>query len=319
MKRSPSPGARSQSVSAGPGSRRSLGAAAVCALVAGLGCSTAVSGEPGGDELGATRALIRIERIETLAPDGARAYALAHFAQVKGAAPRHTLELLDLGEALPEVGSCIDGRSGEAPDAWSTTGQVELLEAGEVTISTPTQVTSLAPRAFPTVRDLVSGVVYSSRDQAAEPLPSGTPYRVSASGSSVFAPIDVMAEAPEALSEVYVGGLSLSELSELPLAGSVPLRWAPSDSVRGQAGAAGQAGDWVVFELTDGLSRVVCSFDDRAGKGVVPSGVIESSGLTGGSATLSLHRVRVATFGDEASTLGEIRFDFEIAAPVQLR
>ncbi len=293
------------------GSRpRSLGAAAVCALVAGLGCSTTVSGEPEAGELGATRALIRIERIETLAPDGARAFALAHFAQVNSATPKRTLELLDLGEALPEIGSCVDGRAaGAEPSvAWSSAGQVELLEAGEVTISTPTQITSLAPRAFPTVRDLVSGVVYSSRDQAAEPLPSGTPYRVSASGSSVLAPLDVMAEAPEALAQLQVSDLSLSELSELPLGASVPLSW-----------AAGQAGDWVVFELTDGLSRVVCSFDDRAGRGLVPASVVEGSGLTSGSATLSIHRVRVATFGDEASTLGEIRFDFEVAAPVQLR
>lgn len=307
-------------------SKQGLGAAGALALVAGLGCSTTVSGETEGGEPGTTRALIRIERIETLEPEGARALALAHFAQVNNATPQRALELLDLREVLPEVGSCLDGRTepttaggsltaagalaaaaGEPSAVWTASGQVELLEAGEVTISTPTQITSLAPRAFPTVRDLVSGVVYSTRDQAAEPLPSGMPYRVSASGSSVLAPFDVTAEAPEALAGVQLGDLSLGELSELSLGASLPLRWSP-----------GQAGDWVVFELTDGLSRVVCSFDDRAGQGLVPGGAVEGSGLSSGFATLSVHRVRVATFGDEATTLGEIRFDFELATKVLL-
>src|SRR5690606_13338158 len=249
-------------------------------------------------------------------PDGIRASALARFATVSSANPERVLGLLDLSEDLPEPGRCLEPAI-DAQPSLATLGRVELLEAGDVSVSAagpngaPDQTTLLAPRAFPTVKDLVSGVVYSTRDQAAEPLPEGALYRVWSSGSVLLAPIDVSADAPEGPADVLIDGTPLAALSSLELRAAVGVSWTPSS-------AAGNANDLLLFELSDGVSSVLCSFEDRAGSGTVPQAALQGSGLSAGSATLSVHRVRVVDFTSEGIDQGELRFDFEVSSRVRV-
>ena len=73
-------------------------------------------------------------------------------------------------------------------------------------------------------------------------------------------------------------------------------------------------GDVVVVELTssDGAALAVCSFRDDTGAGTVPVGTFDVPG----SGRLSLHRVRTSEFSAGDVDLGELRFDFEVAANV---
>ena len=72
--------------------------------------------------------------------------------------------------------------------------------------------------------------------------------------------------------------------------------------------------DVVVVELTssDGAALAVCSFRDDTGAGTVPVGTFDVPG----SGRLSLHRVRTSEFSAGDVDLGELRFDFEVAANV---
>lgn len=283
-------------------------------------CSASVDADPSelSEEAGATRALIRVERTATVDgsglssanPEGLRASALARFATVSSASPERVLSLLDLSEDLPEPGRCFEPAVDTQP-SLAALGRVELLEAGDVSVSAADQTTLLAPRAFPTVKDLVSGVVYSTRDQAAEPLPEGALYRVWSSGSLLLPPIDVSAEAPEGPADVLIGGTPLAELSSLELRAPASVSWTPSNP-------PGNANDLLLFELSDGVSSVVCSFEDRAGSGTVPQAALQGSGLSVGSATLSVHRVRVIDFTSDGIDQGELRFDFEVASRVRV-
>ncbi len=275
-------------------------------------CSASVGSDTGesSEDVGVTRGLVRIERSTTLEPDGARAYALARFANVSSANPDRVLELLQLTDALPDVGQCYEADA-ESQPALSGLGRVELLEAGDVTIAAADRATLLAPRAFPTVKDLVSGVVYSTRDQAADPLPAAASYRVTSSGSALLPPLDITADAPLSPSGVRMDGLSLVEAGAVDLNRSVQVAWEPGDDLDPEYR------DLIVFELTDGVSTLLCGFDDLAGHGTVPQSVLQNSTLAlqdgrSSDASVALHRVRSVGFTSDGLDEGEIRFDFEV-------
>lgn len=275
-----------------------------------VACSASVSTESGdsAEEVGVTRGLVRIERSTSLEPDGARAYALARFAHVSSANPDRVLELLQLSNALPDVGQCLEADADEQP-ALAGVGRVELLEAGDVTIAAADQATLLAPRAFPTVKDLVSGVVYSTRDQAAEPLPAAASYRITSSGSPLLPPLDVTADAPLSPGAVRVAGMGLGEVDAIDLSRSVHIGWEPGEELDPDYS------DLMVFELSDGVSTLLCGFDDLAGQGTVPQSVLQNSSfaLDGvREASLALHRVRSVAFSSDGLDEGEVRFDFEV-------
>ncbi|MCA9627908.1 MAG: hypothetical protein KC766_09585 [Myxococcales bacterium] len=281
-------------------------------------CSASVSTDSGeaSEEVGVTRGLVRIERSTTLEPDGARAYALARFANVSSANADRVLELLQLTNPLPDVGQCYEADA-ESQPALSGLGRVELLEAGDVTIAAADQATLLAPRAFPTVKDLVSGVVYSTRDQATDPLPAAASYRITSSGSALLAPLDITAEAPLSPTDVLLDGLNLGEVGSLDLNRPVRIAWEPGDDLDPEYR------DLMVFELSDGVSTVLCGFDDLTGQGTVPQAVLQNSTLAlqdgrGGEASVALHRVRSVGFTSEGIDEGEIRFDFEVRSRLRV-
>jgi hypothetical protein len=267
---------------------------------AALACSVEVDPEHAATNTGTTRAVIAVTRsAPAAAPDDARAEAFAGFLRTPaGADAKSALGLAGLRVDLPANGECRKGARAETVPAGVTA--VELLDAGEVTVAAGGSVTTLAPRAFPTITDSISGVVYTTRDRAAAPLPAATPYTVAATGGSSLEPLSGFGQAPALLADVTLAGepfASVETASHRDLA----LTW-----------SAGAHGDRVYVELDASGDATVCSFADDAGRGTLPVSALPAAG----TATVSVHRLRESAFSDAALAQGALRFDFELSSSV---
>ncbi|MEP7052599.1 MAG: hypothetical protein ABJB12_19685 [Pseudomonadota bacterium] len=269
-------------------------------------CSVAPADYSADADTGSTHALITIERSATEnAPDAPRAAAFAGFVrtppEVDAAA---VLRLAGFGLDLPALGQCAEpNRERTASMRLSPLGRVQFLDAGDVTLRTALTSSVLATRALPAVTDLIAGVVYTTRDRTAEPLPAATTYTLSTSGG-VLRSFNVKASAPPLLSAVSVGSTPLSELTSIASHGPIALSW-----------SRGLSGDLVYVELTtqDGTATTRCTFRDDAGQGSIPSGAFTGTG----AGEISLHRVRSEPFTSGSVDAGEVRFDFEQSATVE--
>ena len=279
-----------------------------CALVLGLPLLGACSVDTDGsvaDAGGSTSALVAVERSTSADPNaGSRAGAFAGFVHVpSGADPTTVMTLVGLRRALPEPGSCsVDSTSYDPNVSLASMGRVELLDAGDIEVEALGAASTLEPRAFPTVTDFVSGVVYTTRDQSAEPLPAETSYTVRGSGSEGIGPFVSTHQAPKMVSGVTVGGIPLAELSSVALGAPIDITWDPDE-----------ASDLIYVELVgaDGAAATLCAFSDN-GIGTITPGHFEATGL----GEISVHRVRVMELRGEGLDHGELRFDFELTAAV---
>jgi hypothetical protein len=282
---------------------RSFGysAAGVVALGA-IGCASQIDPYTADADTGSTHALITIERsvpANGLGP--VRGAALAGFVRVPPAVESKTvMRLVGLTADFPPVGQCRLSADRDASHALA--GFVEFVEAGDIRLQTPSGLTELTARAFPTITDLVSGVVYTSRDRSADTLPAASRYSIFATGTAAVPGLTVNAEAPRSLEGVALGGVPLSEIQNLSTTQASNLTWATGDD----------GSDIVVVELstTDGTSGILCSFRDDAGTAAIPANVIEASG----PGRLALHRVRSREFLKPGIDRGELRFDFTLRA-----
>jgi len=272
--------------------------------LASVGCTVETASEVTAEEAGATHALVTItRRASAKTPDDVRADALASFVRLPaGADAEKVLGAAGLVVDLPVAGACRRVASDQAPSALSMT-RVELLDAGEVSVAAGGNVTTLAPRAFPTVTDSIAGVVYTTRDRAAEPLPSALAYTVATSGAATLGPVSAEALAPLTLSGVNVLGTPLAEVRTLAARRDLELGW-----------TAGAAGDRVVVVLDRGDAVTQCAFKDDAGHGTLPVSALPAAG----PATLSVHRLRQARFSGSDLAGGELRFDFELETAVTI-
>jgi hypothetical protein len=278
----------------------SLGAFALAAL----GCTVDVASEPGAEEAGKTHAIVTItRRAPADAPEEVRADALASFVRLPANADAASvLRAAGLSTDVPRVDECRRTTPGQTAGTAVVT-RVELLDAGEVSVAAGGRVTTLALRAFPTVTDSIAGVVYTTRDRAAEPLPSGLTYTVAASGTPALGPLSGAAAAPTALSRVEVQGTPLAELESVGRARDLVVTW-----------DAGASGDNILVVIDGGGTVTECTFRDDAGSGTLPARNMPSPG----EATLAVHRLRQAPFTDADIAGGELRFDFELEAPVTI-
>jgi hypothetical protein len=278
----------------------SLGAFALAAL----GCTVDVASEPGTEEAGKTHAIVTItRRAPADAPEDVRAGALASFVRLPANADAAgVLRAAGLLTDVPPVGECRRTTPGQTVGMAAVT-RVELLDAGEVSVAAGGYVTTLALRAFPTVTDSIAGVVYTTRDRAAEPLPSGLTYTVAASGTPALGALSGAATAPSALGGVEVEGTPLAELESLGNARDLAVTW-----------AAGAPGDRLLVVIDGGSTVTECTFKDEAGSGTLPAQKLPAPG----EATLAVHRLRQAQFTDADIAGGELRFDFELEAPVTI-
>jgi hypothetical protein len=258
--------------------------------------------DPAQAEGGSTHALVTIARhAPAAAPDDARADAFASFVRTSaGVDSAGALRVAGLGVELPAAGECRKAPQGATGSAVPL-ARVELLEAGEVTLAAGGSVTTLAPRAFPSVTDSIAGVVYTTRDRASAPLPAASSYTFATTGSSSLGPVSGEAPAPAALEGLTLGGVPLGEIEGLHAGEELRFAW-----------LAGAPGDRVYVELDAETSSTLCAFHDEAGQGSVPVAHAPEPGTV----TLTVHRLRESTFGDVGLAHGELRFDFELSASV---
>jgi len=293
---------------------RALAGARVASAVAfsalgALGAACSVAPVDYGAEADAgsrTHALITIERSALLSSaEAPRAAAFAGFVRTPPEVDANAmLRLAGFGLDLPALGQCAEpNHERESNMPLSPLGRVEFLDAGDVTLRTSSTNALLATRALPAVTDLIAGVVYTTRDRAAEPLPPATNYTLTASGGLLRA-FNVNVNAPAQLSSVKVGSTPLAELTSVAAHSPIALNWTP-----------GLGRDLVYVELTtqDGSATLRCTFRDDAGAGSVPASAFIGTGL----GEVSLHRVHSEPFASGSVDAGEVRFDFEQSANVE--
>src|SRR5262249_44971162 len=138
--------------------------------------------------------------------------------------PGRVLPIAGLALELPAAGACRKSDAGAKPVPAEELARAELVDAGEVTLVAGGVVTTLAPRAFPSAADAISGVVYTTRDRAAEPLPAAARYTIATSGSAALDPISAELPAPATLSGVTLVGTPLGEVSTLHASQPLELR-----------------------------------------------------------------------------------------------
>lgn len=254
-----------------------------------------------------THALLRIERSALVgAEDDATGKAFAGVVRVAETTdPEPLLRLSGNGLTLPALGQCaVPSRERSLPG--SDVGRAEFLSLGEVLLQASDAKTLLAPRAFPSPQADVSGVVYTSRDQASEPLPGAAAYFLQTSGSEQLPALELRVQAPELLSEVSAGGAALGQLEWLSTAVETPISWRPGD---------GRDVVYVEVAGEEAGTLGVCAFRDADGQGTLPLGLFGASG----PGSLAFHRLREVAAEVRALDAAEIRFDFELAASLSFR
>lgn len=255
-----------------------------------------------------THALLRVERSALVgAEDEATGMAFAGVLRMpESADPEPLLRLSGRGLSLPALGACA-AMSRERPVVASDIGRAEFLEAGDVTLRASETETLLAPRLFESSQTELSGVAYSSRDRASEPLPGGAAYVLKTTGSEQLPALELRVQAPEVLSEVAIGDVTLGEVTRVGVGSDLQVSWRPGD-VR----------DVVYVEVT-GSSEAgtlgVCAFRDSDGRGSLPRGLFGAAG----AGSLAFHRLREVAADVIALDAAEARFDFELTADVSFR
>jgi hypothetical protein len=247
-----------------------------------------------------TQAVLSVDRIAAAGDPGgsARAHASAYFLRLQaGADPNLAARLVGAAHDLPAVGQCeAVGVLSEAMPL-ATLGPVDLVDVGEIALEASSIRATFAARAFPDVADLVAGVVYTTRDMAADPLPDHGTYTFRIAGSSSLPPMTLEALAPGPARDLLVAGVPLRAETLNVRRGDLLVRWEPAVGT-----------DLVYIELAsleDGpLDRVRCTFANDG------QAMIAASALPRAAAqSISIHLVRregVAAPGLEG---GWIRFD----------
>jgi hypothetical protein len=279
------------------------------------------------DEGARVQALLSVKRIEDAShAEEPRAHALVQFARLPLEADARTaLALAGLQTALPEVDHCFHPASGEpARSDGDSFEHIELLEAGDVNIRAERAVSRLALNLFP-LSGAASGVLYTTRDQAASPLPVRALYSLEATGSETIPALRVAGSAPDSLASFTVGGTPLADLMRTELlrteddAGAIAGRGVVK---RGEpldlTWAEGEAGDQVFVQIFDEQDGFLCGFKDDEGSGTIPA-TLTSVLQPGSLARISVHRVReLAIVQDDPRVDALLRFDFELTSALHV-
>ena len=265
--------------------------AALVALAA-TGCSATVD-EPvaDGDDVetsadASVQATVVVESTTALptTPSRMRSHVSARFLKVSGLDPQAADEVIGGTTAVvnaPEGCVFQEADASTVPDE----GTIELLDVGEIVVHAlrsdlPDVSLPLAARAFPDVGELVSGVVYTSRDETTA-LPEVGTYVIETSGSPAVEGFSLSLDAPAAPEGVRLGGVDLEQGETMVLTAGEALGvgWVAGDdetdrivielaSLEPAGGAVGQDGVAVTG------AAVSCVFPDR----VLPDGVFPDRG-----------------------------------------
>jgi hypothetical protein len=295
------------------------GARTVAILLAlgGGACSATVADDGAGDDHegdAARLGAVTVERVVTLAPSrGVVTHVSARFLRVAGTLDARAAERL-VGPVRwtesVDLGGCVqrDGAERRGPAAPANV-RIQLLDVGEMILETGVGRVPLAPRAFPDVGGVVSGVVYTSRDGGAE-LSGATSYLLSASGSSMVEGFQLRVDAPAPLEPIRLGAQRLG-------AGDVVQRSLEPVVVGWSAGQPA-AGDHVFVELSDLDGEAVatrCAFADT-GEAVVPASVLRALGP--GEIEIVVRRERRVTVRGAGIDETVVDFDFAVASRITM-
>jgi hypothetical protein len=288
------------------------------AVLAMSGALAACGGaEPApADEPASLQAVLSIERVEDASrAETSSASAMAQFVVLPADADAHqTLDAAGLRTQLPERRGCSEAAQGATlrgggERALLFPEQLELLEAGEVSIQAGEMVTRLALNLFPPSGS-ASGVIYTTPDQSAA-LPPGLSYAIHASGSDAIPPLNIQQEAPGALRDVTIGGVPLERATSLAAGQPLDFTW-----------SEGEAADRVFVELAGADANVLCSFADDDGSGSVPGALTAKLGTE--AVRVALHRVRETVGAQEPPRIDAlivetmVRFDFELTSMLRV-
>lgn len=293
---------------------RALSLAPLAFSVLGLGCAAETDASVDSDLKDTSHAVVRVRSFES-AQGAVHADALAGFLAVpKGADAAEVARIAGLVDSFPEKGECDFGLRPGSMEALDAISNSALLAADSVLLVNRSGVHQLSPYAFPTVADLLRGVVYISPDRSGEALPSDARYTLEGhgveSGDSSVLDLTSSHDSPTAPAELYINGVALLALEDLATTNVLDVSWAPSKDERDTV---------VVFVERDG-SELRCSFPDQEGFGSVPLSIDGNSdlGAPDSSALVSVHRVRTSTdpaAGGPMTVL--MTFDFAVEAIVQ--
>ena len=163
---------------------------------------------------------------------------------------------------------------------------IEFVDVGEVTLVADQSRYPLAPRAFPTVAEFVSGVVYTSRDDS-RPLSRASSLRFEASGSAAMRPLVVSIGTLPSLDEVRLVDAAGVDLEGTFLRGaSLHLRWQSDRQADGSVTIV------VEEEAEDAESRVRCTFADH-GQATIPADALRGLSSDELRMTVGRHRRKV--------------------------
>lgn len=290
--------------------KRPIRASAGLFCLLSLGCSVTAQEESHEDDAGSTHVAVRVRHVTD--PSGTtRADALAGFIRSPRSADlADVLAVSGLGPDVPARGECFS--KSEAITDFSALSDAELLEVDSVRLETPSGAHELAPFAFPTVADLLRGVVYLSRDQSGATLPAGVSYTILGEGiRSGEESLDIAATevSPPPLTSVTINGHALS--------GSLSLTTSPVLDLRWDAGTSPK--DLVVVTLESGEDFWACTFADTEGFGAVPLVMTDGTelGVAGRAGVLGVHRLRVSKT-EATSELPPISTAFDFALEAEL-
>lgn len=303
--------------------------AALLALAA-TGCSATVD-EPvaDGDDAEASaeasvQATVVVESTTALptTPSRMRSHVSARFLKVSGLDPQAADEVVGGGTAVVNAPEGCVFREADAT-AVPDEGTIELLDVGEIVVHAlrsdlPDVSLPLAARAFPDVGELVSGVVYTSRDESTA-LPEAGTYVIETSGSPAVEEFSLRLDAPAAPEGVRLGGIDLEQGEAMLLSPGEPLgvSWVAGDDET----------DRIVVELAsldpsslsggasgqDGGASVSCVFADQ-GQAVVPAAF---TAFAEGSEVLVVVR-RYRRRGVKLPAVDEAYVDFDFAVTARV-
>jgi len=300
---------------------RVSGALVVTTVVALAGCSVAVADDgdrasTGGDLV--TRGDVAVQRVVAMG-DGIEQPTVVSRVSARflllsaGLDDGWVAMLLDGGRVLPSLGTCSlpsPATRERLPEA-SPASSIELLDVGDVMIHAGASTMPLAARAFPDVGDLVSVVVYTSRDASTE-LPPDVPYLLETTGSELVQSFRIALEPPGELLDLTLGGeLLRGGNPQVALGEEIELTWTFE--------AERDANDLILVEVTPvweqpatTVASLRCLYPD-AGEARVPAlqTMIEQ---VVDSVDISVHRLRriVAVLPEIDETA--VEFDFVVTS-----
>ncbi len=279
----------------------------------GLGCAVETSASDQEDFAETTHAVVRVRSLSD--PSGTiRADALASFLAVRsGGDATEIARIAGLVDTFPGRGECDFGLRPGSSEDLDAVSSAALLQADSVELLSSAGVHQLSPYAFPTVADLLRGVVYISPDRAGFALPTDSKYTLEGRGVELRdnEAFDVTSihESPTVPAEVFINGIAFFALSGLSSTSVLDISWAPSTDPR----------DTVVVFVEQDSTRLRCTFSDHEGFGSVPLSLEGEAtlGSPDSSALVSVHRVRQSSSRrEEGSAEVLMTFDFAIEAEI---